>query len=226
MLAQAESRTRELRADGSWATDATTSYYNSDAQVSAVDAKPDGSAQTCTSTSYATPPAGNAMMEDYPDQVTTVTGAASGGACPAATSANIVTDARTYYDQAGATLTSEGTLGHLASPGGLATGTAAAVSWPSAGSESWQPQSAVSYDAYGRVTSSTDADGNTTTSPRSPRSSSRSPTPPAPPATPSAPATSSTPAKPSCAPCPEHKPQSQQALSLLGGQPSSPTRRA
>jgi RHS repeat-associated protein len=111
-------------------------------------------------------------MEDYPDQVSTVTGPASDGACPAATSSNIVSGTRTYYDDEQATITpagaSLGTLGTLASPGGLATGVAKASSWPSGGTEQWQPQSATEYDSYGRVTYQANANGDATTTSYSP----------------------------------------------------------
>jgi RHS repeat-associated protein len=155
MLQQDQAETLSLTASGSWQTSTTTSYYNSDSLVTAVDANPQGSAETCTATSYATPPSGNAMMEDYPDEVTEVTGAASGGACPAKSSSDIVSDTKTYYDDPGSTLSSMGTLGSLASPGGLATGVTKAATWPSGGSEAWQPQSATGYDEYGRTVSAT-----------------------------------------------------------------------
>ncbi|MGH3158134.1 MAG: RHS repeat-associated core domain-containing protein [Streptosporangiaceae bacterium] len=155
LLQQDSAETLSLGASGSWLTNTTTSYYNGDALVTAVDVNPQGSTQTCTQTSYATPPSGNSMMENYPDQVTEVTEAASGGACPAASSSNIVSDTKTYYDDSSSTLSSMGTLGSLASPGGLATGVTKAATWPSGGSEAWQPQSATSYDEYGRVVSST-----------------------------------------------------------------------
>jgi RHS repeat-associated protein len=163
MLAQSQTRTMELLTGSTWRTSTTTSYDNGDGQVAALDLAPAGSPETCTATSYATPPSGNPMMQDYPDQVTAVTGAASGGTCPAASSADIVSGSQTYYDDEAGTLTSMGALGSLASPGGLATGVRRAATWPAAGSETWQQQSATSYDAYGRVVSSTNADGKTST---------------------------------------------------------------
>jgi RHS repeat-associated protein len=155
MLAQSQTRTRRLLASGSWQTSTSTSYYDGDARVVAVDSAPAGLTQTCTSTSYATTPSGNPMMEIYPDRSTTVTGAYSGGSCPAAAASDIVSDTETYYDDESATLTSLGTLGSLASPGGLATGQQTASGWPPGGSEAWQPESATAYDGYGRPVSQT-----------------------------------------------------------------------
>jgi RHS repeat-associated protein len=168
MPASSTTDTMTLQAGGSWASDAVTTYYNGDGLPGAVGTNATGSPQTCTSTSYAGPPSGNAMMESYPDQVTTVTGAASAGACPAASSSDIVSDTKYYYDDESGTLTSMGTFGSLASPGGLLTGEQQAVSWPAGGSQTWQNTSATRYDAYGRVTSATDGDGNTTTTAYSP----------------------------------------------------------
>ena len=99
------------------------------------------------------------MMLTYPDEVSVVTGAYTGTACPARTSADIVSDKQYYYDDPTSTLTSMGTLGSLGSPGGLVTGTADLATWPSG----WQPMTVTAYDGYGRITSATDADGNTTT---------------------------------------------------------------
>jgi RHS repeat-associated protein len=162
LLRQSQSRTLDLLASRSWRTRAVTSYYDTNGQVVAVDDEPDGSAETCTATGYAAPASGNPMMLDYPDQVTVVTGAASGGACPAASSGNIVSDTRYYYDDSSATLTSMGTLGSLASPGGLVTGVQKTDTWPAGGGEHWVPQSVTAYDEYGRVTSATNARNKTT----------------------------------------------------------------
>jgi len=162
MLHQSQARTVDLLAAGTWRTRAVSTYYDGNARVTAVDDNPAGSAETCTSTSYATPPAGNPMMLSYPDRVTAVTGAATAGACPAPGNADIVSDTETYYDDTAATLTSMGTLGSLSSPGGLVAGMSKAGTWAADDSEQWIAQSVTSYDKYGRVTSATDADGNTT----------------------------------------------------------------
>jgi YD repeat-containing protein len=156
------SDTMLLRADGTWSDNTTATYYNGDDLTVTSDTSATGVTETCTSTAYATPPSGNAMMKSYPKQVTTVTGAASAGACPAAASGTIVSDARYYYDQPNATLTTLGTLGSLASPGGLETGVQQALTWASGGSEAWQAMSAISYDSIGRVTSSINANGKVT----------------------------------------------------------------
>ena len=170
MLAQSRTRTMRLLASGSWQTSTTTtSYYNGSGLIAAVDAAPAGLTETCATTSYATAPSANPMMESYTDDVAEVTGAysTSSGACPAATSSNLLSDTQTYYDDETASISttgtaSLGTLGSLASPGGLATGTQRASGW-SAGAKTWQPQAATQYDAYGRKTASYDADGNKTT---------------------------------------------------------------
>ena len=162
MPQQSQTETEDLLASGSWGTDTTTTYYDGDARVTAVDADPQGSAETCTATSYAAAPSGNAMMLDYPQRVTAVTGAASGGGgCPAASASNIVSDSETSYDNESASVSSPGSPGGLSSPGGLVTGGEEASTWGSGG-ENWTPQSASHYDEYGRATWSQDGDGNVT----------------------------------------------------------------
>ena len=171
MLAQAQTRTRRLLASGSWQTNTSTTYYNANGQAVVLDDSPAGLSELCTTTSYATS-SGNPMMESYPDEVTTVTGSAASGTCPAASSSNIVSDTKTYYDDESATIKSSGaslgTWGVLASPGGLSTGVSKASSWPSGGSEAWLPESATEYDSYGRVTYQANANGNATTTSYSP----------------------------------------------------------
>lgn len=169
MMAQSEKRTRRLLASGTWQTSATTSYFNSNGLVTAVDAAPAGLTETCTTTSYATAPSGNPMMVSYPDEVQEVSGAYSTttNACPAVTGRSLLSDTQTYYDDQAASIAatgtaSLGTLGHLASPGGLVTGTLKASGW-SSGVEVWQPATATQTDGYGRVTTSYDADGNKST---------------------------------------------------------------
>jgi RHS repeat-associated protein len=168
MRSQEETRTRRLLASGSWQTNTATTYYNGDGQVDAMDDAPAGMTELCSTTSYATPPSGNSMMENYPDRVTTVAGSASGGACPAVTSGNIISDTETYYDDESSTISSMGTFGTLASPGGLATGVTKASTWPSGGSEAWQAESATRYDSYGRTTYTANANGHATTTSYSP----------------------------------------------------------
>jgi RHS repeat-associated protein len=172
MLAQSQTRTRRLLASGSWQTSATTSYYNSSGLVQAVDTAPAGLTETCTSTSYAQPPGGNSMMIGYPYIVTTVTGGASGGDCPAANSSgsNVVSETQSYYDQTAPAPTDAGPyeIDQLASPGGLATGVSRLESWGSGGG-TWQT-TLTGYDGYGRVTSQTDGNGKLTTTSFSPAS--------------------------------------------------------
>lgn len=154
-----ETRTLALLANGSWRTTQSNTSYNSAGQVVATDDKGDGSPsdpETCTTTSYATSP-GNPMMVSYPDEVKQVT-----GACGAtATAANTISDTRTFYDGPG-TLSNPGTFGTISGPGD-ATATEAVISYDGSGNPVWQPQSAATYDAYGRPLSSTDANGNVTT---------------------------------------------------------------
>ena len=168
MLAQSRTRTMRLLASGSWQTSTKTSYDNSNGLVTAVDDAPAGVPETCVTTSYATAPPGNPMMLDYPDDITDVSGAysTSNNACPATTSSNLLSDDETFYDDESSSISTNGTaslgtLGSLASPGGLATGTQKASGWTS-GAEVFQAQTATQYDAYGRVKVSYDADGNKT----------------------------------------------------------------
>ncbi len=168
MMAQSKTRSMRLLASGSWQTSTDTSYYNGDGLISAVDDAPAGLTETCTSTSYAAPPSGNPMMEGYPDEVQEVSGAYStaNSACPAATSSSLLTDTETFYDDESASIGSNGTgslgtFGTVGSPGGLVTGTQQASGW-SSGAETWQAETAVQHDGYGRVTAFYDADGNKT----------------------------------------------------------------
>ncbi|HVB43992.1 MAG TPA: RHS repeat-associated core domain-containing protein [Streptosporangiaceae bacterium] len=177
MVTQSQTEALLLQADGqTYKSDTNTDYYNSKALPAYSDHAPQGLTETCTMTSYAIPPSQNPMMEDYPAQVTTVAGAYSttAGACPAATSSNLIGDSKTFYDDKTSTLstTGMGTLKSLAYPGGLITGTQSASSWPSGGSEQWQPETVTSYDSYGygRAVSNTDANGNTSTISYSPAS--------------------------------------------------------
>ena len=122
MLAQSQTRTMRLLASGSWQTTTDASYYNGNGLVAAVDAAPAGLPETCTTTSYATAPAANPMMVSYTDDVTAVTGAYSitNNACPAATSSNLLSDTRTYYDDQTASISTTGSassLGTFGSPG-------------------------------------------------------------------------------------------------------------
>jgi RHS repeat-associated protein len=153
MMSSSQDRSMSLFTGSNWRTNQATTYYNSQGQVVAVDKAPYGSPETCTTTAYASPPSGDPMMVAYPDRVTTVTGAYSGGDCPATSSSNTVTDTRTYYDDSSSTLSSMGTLGSLTYPGGLVSGTQQADSWTSG--ENWRALAATGYDPLGRVVSDT-----------------------------------------------------------------------
>ena len=98
MIAQSESESLLLQADGSYKTGTNTDYYNGNGLVIAADHDPQGLTETCVTTTYATPPSGNSMMESYPAQVTNVTGGynTTTNACPAATASDIVSDSKTY----------------------------------------------------------------------------------------------------------------------------------
>ncbi len=125
----------------------TDTTYDASGRVVTSDAKGDGVPEVCTTTSYAQDTGRN--MLTYPAQVRAVQGAC--GTTP--TAANTVSDTRTFYD-------SSGTLGAL--PGaGDATKTDAVDSY-NAGAAVYVTQKTTGYDGYGRVTSSTDADGHTT----------------------------------------------------------------
>lgn len=163
MPTSADADTMTLQASGGWASDAQTSYYDSSGLITDVDNDPSNAARTCTHTSYANPASGDAnqAMVSYPDETYTVTGAYSGTGCPAVTSANVVSDTKTYYDNETSTYTSPGTWGTVQSPGGLPTAVQRAVTWPSGGSETWQG-TAAHYTSTGQVTYAQDGDGNAT----------------------------------------------------------------
>ena len=134
MIAQSETETLLRQADGTYKTGTNTSYYNSNGLIVAADHDPQGLTENCTTTTYATPPSGGSNMVSYPAQVTNVSGAysTSANSCPAVTASNIISDTKTYYDDKSSTIstTGMGTLGSLAYPGGLITGTQTASSWP------------------------------------------------------------------------------------------------
>jgi RHS repeat-associated protein len=154
-----ETRGLALLANGTWRTEQGNTSYNQAGQVVATDDKGDGSPsdpETCTTTSYATSSA-NPMMVSYPDEVTKVTGPC--GTKP--TAASTISGIRTFYDEPG-TLASLGTFGAITGPGD-ATGTAAVTGYDGSGNPVFQPRSTATFDAYGRALTSTDANGNVTT---------------------------------------------------------------
>ena len=159
MPVTAESRQLDLLANGSWRDEETDTAYNAYDQVVQSDHKGDGSVsdpEVCTTTSYATSSA-NPMMESYPDEVKAVAGACG----TTSTASNTVSDTRTFYDGSG-TLSNMGTFGTITGPGD-ATGTQVLDGYDSSGNPEFQPKAAATYDGYGRIVTSTDANGNETT---------------------------------------------------------------
>jgi RHS repeat-associated protein len=148
--ATTEDRGYQLWHDGSWKKTETDVAYDSSGRVSTSDAKGDGTAavpEVCTTTTYAQDTGRNMLA--YPDEAKAVVGACG----TAANAANTVSDNRTYYDQAA-------TLGGITGPGD-ATKTEAVDSYTTGPNYVTESQSID--DAYGRVTSATDADNHTTT---------------------------------------------------------------
>jgi RHS repeat-associated protein len=146
-----ESRTYELWHDGTWKHTENDTTYDGSGRVITADAKGDGTAavpEVCTTTSYAQDTGRNVLM--YPDEVK-----AAQGTCGAtATATNTVSDTRTYYD-------TSTTLGAV--PGaGDPTSNTAVDSYDGSGNPVYVAEKQASYDVYGRVKSSTDADGHTT----------------------------------------------------------------
>ncbi|MCX3061561.1 ricin-type beta-trefoil lectin domain protein [Streptomyces beihaiensis] len=153
-----------LLTDGTWRHTRTDSTYDSQGRPSTVDAHgdvSDTSQEKCTTTTYASPPSANPMMLDYPDRTTAVA-----GACGTAVSAtSLIADQKVYYTGDG-TLSNLGTFGALSSTG-RPTATQVADGFTS-GAETWRTTQAVKYDGAGRVSATTDATGQTTTTAYSP----------------------------------------------------------
>jgi RHS repeat-associated protein len=158
-----KTRKYTLLAGGSWRTTQTKTAFDGNAQPVSVDEFGDlslvgtaNSQEKCTTTSYATPPSGNSMMLDYADEVIVSTGACS----TARTSANIVSDTRTYYNGAGTgSLTGQGTFGAITGVGDP-TGTAIRSGYDSGGNPVYLSKTAATFDEYGRTLSTVDANGN------------------------------------------------------------------
>ena len=152
MPATEETRDYQLWHDGSWRKTETDTTYDDSGRVVTADDRGDGTPavpEVCTTTSYAQDTTRNMLA--YPDRVTAIQGAC--GTTP--TTANTVSDARTFYD-------SSSSPGALSGPGD-ATMADEVDSYSSTGSPSYVIQGTTTEDVYGRVTSSTDADGHTTT---------------------------------------------------------------
>jgi RHS repeat-associated protein len=153
MLQSSKARTYQLWHDGSWKTLETDTSYDSSGRPVTADAKGDGTSavpEVCTTTSYATSTSSDPNMLDLADEVKAVQGPCG----TTATTANTVSDTLTYYD--GST-----TLGSLTGAGD-ATETQAVDSYNSSGAPLYVTEAKTGYDAYGRILSSTDANGNTT----------------------------------------------------------------
>ena len=152
MQATGESRGYLRWHDGSWRKTETDTTFDHSGRAVTSDNKGDGTPavpEVCTSTSYAQDTGRN--MLTYPDRVTAVQGACG----TTATTANTVSDTRTFYDSS----TSLGALSGAGDP----TAVDAVDSYSAPGSPAYVTQSTSAVDAYGRPTSVTDADGHTTT---------------------------------------------------------------
>ncbi|WP_371493702.1 toxin glutamine deamidase domain-containing protein [Kitasatospora sp. NBC_00374] len=118
------------------------------------------SQRTCTVTTYADAPADNPMMLVYPKETISLAGPCDTKPGKSTT----LSHKRVYYDGDG-TVTGPGTLGRLgqrAGSLGLVTATESATGYDAAGKPQFQVLGAMTYDRYGRVSRSTDAAGQTT----------------------------------------------------------------
>ena len=151
MTVSTADRKYQLWHDGTWEQSKMVTGYNAQAQQVTADTTYSGSSalpEQCTTTKYAASAAAN--MNSYPDEVLTVTGGCS--TKPSATATQ--SDTLTFYDNSS-------TLGSLGSTGN-ATTTQKAASYNASGAPVYVTTAKSQYDSYGRVTSATDGDGNTT----------------------------------------------------------------
>ncbi|MGW4806925.1 RHS repeat-associated core domain-containing protein [Kitasatospora sp. NPDC004272] len=161
----AGSRTLELKADGTWRTTRTDTTFDSLGRPSQSDDKgdlADPSQEVCTTVSYANAPASNPMVLNLPKETLTV----SGPCTTKAGNSTTIKHERVFYDGDG-TVANPGAFGSTGGNGatvGLVTARQVATSYDASGNPVFQTNGAVSYDAYGRITSSRDLVGNTTTS--------------------------------------------------------------
>lgn len=151
--------TRQKKADGSWRTSETTTAFDGATGLSTqVDDKGEvdssgtpvvgaGTPEECTTTRYASDASRN--MYSYPSEVIT-----EAGGCVSTPDAHTLADTRTWYDK-GATDT-------VAGPGD-ATSTQKAKDFAADGTIEWAAAATAGYDAYGRVTSTSDPLGRATT---------------------------------------------------------------
>jgi RHS repeat-associated protein len=168
MTGTAETKTFTALAAGGYREADDTFTHDSAGQVT-VEAKvpdtTDSSEDTCTQTSYAAPSSGNpdSAMTDLPAEVIVTSAAPS--ACPVSgtpAKAALVSDTRSYYD-------GSSTLGSVPGAGDV-TMTQRATSYNGT-AEVFTTESQATYDQYGRVTSSTDADNHTTATSYTPSTS-------------------------------------------------------
>jgi RHS repeat-associated protein len=160
MEASSDVRTDQLWHDGTWEQTGTATTYNANGQVATADATSSGDSQipeVCSTTTYAANP--SLHMYAYPDEVRAIQGPCGAGG-PTPDAANTVSDTLSYYD-------GSDTLGSLGAVGD-ATETEAISSYDASGNPVYVMQSKTAYDSYGRVTSSTNADGHTTLTAYSP----------------------------------------------------------
>ncbi|MFB9367223.1 RHS repeat-associated core domain-containing protein [Kitasatospora albolonga] len=147
MLRGGSARDRALRSDGGWQTTSKTATFDPvyGMPVSVVD-KADGLSDICTTTTYARNTA--AWMVDRVAETVQIQ-----GGCTTPTEANTLGRNRTFYDGQ--------SHGVLTGPG-LVTGTEELDRFEG-GQPKYSTASTVGYDAYGRVVTSTDPAGATTT---------------------------------------------------------------
>lgn len=155
----------ELLASAAWRTTRTVNVFatstgllaHSDNQGDVSLLGTAGSQEVCTTPTYAAPPTGiDAGMVAYPARTLSVAVGTAGpvgtGACPAPSASNAIADGRVFYDGNTATSGLIGTVGNdtmLQAASGY-TGTTPTYH---------TTESALTYDAYGRSTGSTDARG-------------------------------------------------------------------
>ncbi len=150
---------RDLKKDGSWRTTETDTTYDAgtglpvrvdDKGEVGSDGKPVAGSTTpeqCTTTHYASDADRN--MTNFPSEVIS-----EAGACVNAPDAHTTADTKTWYDKST-------TLGAIPGPGN-ATSTQSAKSVSSDGTLTWAAADSTSYDAYGRVTATSDPLGRKT----------------------------------------------------------------
>ena len=149
-----ETRSYQLWHDGTWRSTRTDSAYDTSGRPVTVDAKGDGTSavpEVCTTTGYANSTSSVPNMLAYADEVESVQGPCG----TTATASNAVSGLGLGSDNSS-------TLGALSNAGDI-TRTQALGSYDSGGTPRYVTQSATQYDGYGRVSSISDADNNTTT---------------------------------------------------------------